>query len=276
MSYDLYIDGGKKLDKKSFANHFKGRANYKVSKQQAIYENEDTAVHFIFDAPEEGIAPFNLNYFRPHVFGLEAAIELQAFADAFGATVVDPQGDDGEEPGPFNREKFLKAWNDGNQFAYKSLLKEQDEPVYTWPSKQIREIWDWNYGRPPNENRVVDDMFVPGIFAVASSEGQALTVAIWPPECPVLLPQVDFVLVPVGQTGKESEDTALASWQEILPVLAPYQDSASVGLARYRLGFETWPPEIAAFLSQKREPVGQLDGIGLDQILDREMIEAAS
>jgi hypothetical protein len=278
MSYDLYFDAGsgKKLDKKQFAAYFKSRPNYKVGNGQAVYENEDTAVHFIFDEPEDGMAPFNLNYFRPHVFGLEAAIELEAFVAAFGTAVVDPQADGSEsgDAGPFDRENFLRAWNDGNQFAYRSLLKEQEEPVHTWPAKKIQEVWEWNYGRPPNEDRVTENMFVPGIFAV-NVEGNPLSVVIWPPACPVLLPKVDLVLVPVAQTGEDSEEIALVTWDEIFPVVSPYQGQAG-GLERYRLAFEGWPPEIAAFLAGRREPVGQLDGIGLDQILNREMVEEAT
>src|SRR5687767_8514009 len=98
MSYDLMLAGGrggKKLDKKSFAAHFKGRRNYEVGKGQAVYQNENTGVYFVFDEPADGFVAFNLNYFRPHVFGLEAAIELEAFAKAFDAQAVYESGDEG-------------------------------------------------------------------------------------------------------------------------------------------------------------------------------------
>lgn len=272
MSYDLYFDAGPetRLNKKSFAAHFKDRANYKVSKTQAVYENEDTAVHFIWDAPEDEMCAFNLNFFRPHVFGLEAALELEAFTQAFGVAVTDPQADEAAEPALFDKEKFLRAWNDGNQFAYKAMLEEQTEPVYTWPSARIRDVWEWNFGRPSEAETDAQNIFVPGIFAVAV-DGQALSVAVWPPECPILLPEVDFLLVPVTQ---ESEDTALVEWQEVAPVATPYREKAA-GLARFRLQFEDWPEPIATFLNKKRSPVGQLNGIGLDEVLDHEMVEKA-
>ena len=46
MSYDLFFTAraGKKLDKKSFAAHFAGRANYHVENGQALYQNEDTGL----------------------------------------------------------------------------------------------------------------------------------------------------------------------------------------------------------------------------------------
>jgi hypothetical protein len=98
-----------------------------------------------------------------------------------------------------------------------------------------------------------------------------LSMAIWPPGCPILLPCVDGILVPRSQE-QESEETALVRWDEILPVVSAYQEQ-SPGLPRYRLAFEEWPEPIAAFLAQQREPVGELNGIGLDQILDQEMVE---
>jgi hypothetical protein len=274
MSYDLFFtaNSGKKIEKKTFAAHFGARRNYKVNKKQAIYQNEDTGVYFIFDAPEDGVVAFNLNYFRPHVFGLEAAPELEMFGEAFGASVSDPQSEI-EEGAAFTCEGFLRGWNAGNQFAYRAMLKEQSEPPHTWPQQRIQEIWEWNYTRPSEEEeRARDNMFVPAIFAVQIN-GAALSTAIWPPGCPIHLPAVDGILVPCEQR-EDCQDLAFVSWDELLPVVSAYQENAA-GLARYRLAFEEWPPEVAAFLNQKRDGIGELNGIGLDQILDQELVEAA-
>ena len=139
MSYDLFLSAGpgKKLSKKTFSDYFGQRARYNVGDGQAIYQNEDTGVYFIFDEPEDGIVAFNLNYLRPHVFGLEAALELEQFSEAFAATVGDPQGFM-EEGAGFQTELFLQGWNEGNQMAYGPMLKEQSEPIYCWPSQRIR------------------------------------------------------------------------------------------------------------------------------------------
>ena len=174
MSHDLYFQAGKELDKKSFAAYFKQRAHYQLGKGQALYQNEDTGVYFIFDEPEDGVVAFNLNYFRPHVFGLEAAVELEQFGTAFGAAVFDAQGDDAEEK-PFSRERFLQSWNEGNRFGYRAMLKEQSKPVFTWPARRIEEVWEWNYTRPLE--RVSENVFVPAIFAV-EVEGEAKSVAM--------------------------------------------------------------------------------------------------
>jgi hypothetical protein len=275
MSYDLYFtaDSGKKIDKKAFAAHFGGRRNYEVSKKQAIYQNEDTGVYFIFDAPDaDGVVAFNLNYFRSHVFGLEAAPELEIFVTTLGVTAGDPQGEI-EDGAPFTREGFLRGWNAGNEFAYRSMLKEQSEPVRTWPAQKIEEIWDWNYTRPTEEEeRTRDNLFVPGIFAVEIN-GVASSVAIWPPQCPIILPAVDAVLVPCEQT-EDNKDMAFVMWHEISAILGAYEETGA-GLMRYRIPFEQWSAELGAFLAQKREAVGELKGVGMDEILDQELVEQA-
>ena len=275
MSYDLYFtaDSGKKIDKKAFAAHFNGRRNYEVSKKQAMYQNEDTGVYFIFDAPEDGVVAFNLNYFRPHVFALEAAPELEIFAATLGLMPGDPQGEI-EEGVPFTREAFLRGWNAGNEFAYRAMLKEQSEPVRTWPAKKIEEVWEWNYTRPSEEEeRIRDDLFIPGIFAVEIN-GEASSVAIWPPQCPILLPAVDLVLVPCEQR-EDNEGTALVTWDEIAPLLGAYEETGT-GLTRYRIPFEQWSAELTEFLGTKRKETGEMKGVGIDEILDRELVEKAN
>ncbi len=266
---------GRKIQKKAFKAYFQDRPNYQAGKGQAIYQNEDTGVYFMFDEPEDGVVAFNLNYFRPHVFGLEAAPELEQFAGAFGAAVADPQGEM-EEAGAFSREAFLRGWNAGNAFAYRAMLKEQTEPIHAWPSERIQQVWEWNYARRAQQAQWGEDVFVPAVFPV-EMEGELLSVAIWPPNCPILLPAVDAVLVPVTPEAPENEDLALARWDELCRIVIPYRiELAGVGLAAYRLAFPEWPSEIAAFLGSSRTKVEHLTGIGLDEVLDRELVEQAS
>jgi hypothetical protein len=118
MSYDLYFTNPR-ISKEEFLTYFRGRPNYELSDLQAVYQNEDTGVYFIFDYEESGtdsVASFNLNYYRPHVFGLEAADELSAFIDSFGFAIHDSQIE-GMADGAFSKEGFLKGWNAGNEFG---------------------------------------------------------------------------------------------------------------------------------------------------------------
>src|SRR5688572_14881079 len=174
MSHDLFLlERDIKLDKKSFTSHFKSRPHYKLQKGQAVYQNDDTGVYFIFDEPEEGMVAFNLNYFRPHTFGLEAAIELEAFAAAFSPIITDEEGTETT----FNKDSFLRDWNHGNRFGHRAMIREAG-PIHTWPAKRIRQVWQWNYSMPHEDG---PDIFVPRIFAV-EGKPDPLSVAIWPPK----------------------------------------------------------------------------------------------
>ena len=261
MSYDLLFDAasGKKIDKRSFAAYFNGRRHFEVGNGQAHYQHEDTGVYFIFDEPADGVVAFNLNFYRPHVFGLEAAIELQAFADAFKLDVTDPQGERAA-PAKFDRDTFLRNWNHGNRFAYQSMAQEQsDGPVHTWPAKRIREVWDWNYTRPTEEQSSDDDPFVPSIF-VADVKGQPWSIAICPPECSILIPEVDALLVPLAQTGKASEEMALVPWprrsRSSSPIKSKPRASRATGGISPTPGRRTSPPSSR----KKRKPVGRMNG----------------
>jgi len=114
---------------------------------------------------------------------------------------------------------------------------------------------------------------VPGIFAL-DVNGDVLSVAIWPPDCAILLPAVDAVLVPLAQSGKQSEELAVVRWNEVQPVVQAHQGQVP-GLARYHLAFEQWPADIAAFLQLERTPMEGTNGVSFDELLDEELVEAA-
>ena len=272
MSYDLYFEAGrgKALDRKSFFAYFTGRRHCERQKGQVLYQNQDTGVYFLLDEPEDGKVALSLNLYRPHTFGLEAAPEIEAFASHFAATVVDPQQD--APPGPFNREAFIKSWNESNRFAYASMMQDNPNPT-TWPTKKIREVWDWNHSRPTEEEQDAATVFVPTIFAINSKSGPQ-SIAIWPPGCPILMPAVDAVMVPLSQDDDAGEEMALVPWAELGPIVEHYKEAAP-GLPRYRLEFLDWPAEIEAFLNRKRSAATKIDGVGMDEILDREMVDAA-
>jgi hypothetical protein len=91
--------------------------------------NAETGIHFRFDYCQERsdewatgeYVAFRMNYFRPHISGLEAEIELSAFVNAFACAIHDPQLD-GMGDGPYSASGFLRGWNTGNAFAYEAGL----------------------------------------------------------------------------------------------------------------------------------------------------------
>lgn len=282
MSYFVFLESrsGRPIEAEAFAGHFKGRRHYAVDEWQAVYENEGTGVSFSFDAPAEGAVGFSLETGRPHVFALEAAEELAAFAEAFDAVVAPGLPGDAWTPWPYDAERFLREWGAANRLAYRALAREPGWPEHTWPARRIREVWAWNRARPADETLTAEDIYRPAIFA-AELDGVAQSLAAWPAGVAVLLPPVDAVLVPVEQAGERSRKPALARWEEILPAIERYRvdgddDDGGGGPAHYRLAFdEAWPIAVAAFLFKERPALERLTTIHLGDVLDRELVEEA-
>jgi hypothetical protein len=187
MSYDLYLSS-QQLTREAFFTYFKDRPNYRDG---GWYANDDTGVYFGFsleagedyeDAPEmlrrEHVA-FNLNYYRPHVFGLEAEPEVTAFVAAFECNVHDPQSK-GMGDGPYSPGLFLGGWNAGNQFAYEVMTKDgaagPDDVVAA--DADIERIWRWNFARRSLQSRF-EELFLPRVSWVKLSDGSPAAYAVW-------------------------------------------------------------------------------------------------
>ena len=107
---------------------------YVVQNQQAWYQNEDTGVYFSFEmrAPDEGEeddpaaaypVSFNMNFFRPSFFALEAEPEFSRVVSDLDLVVLDPQND-GMGEGNFDPARFVSGWRKGNEFGYSAILRE--------------------------------------------------------------------------------------------------------------------------------------------------------
>lgn len=194
---DLTLEG--------FNAYFSDRPNFELKATQAWYSNEETGVYFSFDygEPESDDAwlprlpvSLNVNYFRPHTFGLEAQLELALFVKRFELTVVDPQKS-GMGEGEYSQEGFLRGWNAGNEVAYEALVERNPTATYpSLPAAKLEAVWLWNYSVPTRQRNVGDNVFVPRIFFVALPQGPPLTAAVWGDGIPVLLPDVDFYFLP--------------------------------------------------------------------------------
>ncbi|MPW22977.1 hypothetical protein GCT13_40890 [Paraburkholderia sp. CNPSo 3157] len=129
MSYDLFFNFPTPVPSTDIERHFSGRPNYQVG-DAAVYQNPHTGVYFQFTWPRDSVdgkvgrVAFNVNYFRPHVFGLEAEAEVHAFVMRFSPKIEDPQLH-GMGAGPYAPERFLSGWNTGNEAAYEAILQMQ-------------------------------------------------------------------------------------------------------------------------------------------------------
>lgn len=179
MSYDLFLFPDA-FNADAIRAYFEARPNYRVERHQAWYANAETGVYFGFDILEspqaeegdEAMAQphvaFNVNYFRPRTFALEAEVEVAAFLARFPSRIHDPQrmGD-----GPYSREGFLEGWDYGNLAACKVMAEKGMERPHTADPARVEEVWDWNYRRAGLQAEAGEGLFVPKIVWVLPAPG---------------------------------------------------------------------------------------------------------
>jgi hypothetical protein len=286
MSYDLYFksrNSGSKIGASDFAGHLRQRKNFTVSDKQAVYQNEVTGVYFVFDLngaeneEQPSLLPvsFNLNYYRPHIFGLEAEIEVKLFVKKFDLLVSDPQTD-GMGEGEYSTEKFLSGWNKGNEFGYRAILQQHpDTSPSTLSTAQIESCWRWNHAQPGLQQQLGDNVFVPR-FMFLLREGKVLTTVVWPDGIPSAIPGADVVLIPrktvlPKKFFRSPEDQVIASWSEVAPIVEQFP--LEQGAVPYRLMRYTEIPssvlaQLRSFTPTKEKPTG----ISVDKILNAELV----
>lgn len=301
MSYDLFLyrrKGTGSLTKKAFLKFFKGRPHCEVQDAQVGYQNEKTGVYFTLEfskgsdpSEDEPHIYFNMNYYRPHVFGLEAERLLTPMVEELDLVVSDTQID-GMGDGEYSPEGFLRGWNAGNRFAHKALasIKEEDEepvsPAHVLPMKQLRECWEWTYGIDELYEEIHDqgiDVFIPQVLYLLC-DGTLQTVCIWPQLIPTAVPKVDRVLVLRDQLPdcfEQPDDpaSALVPWHDLRHAASEFEvvDAEGNSLPYILMDYgtaEDAPPELIDFVRTVPSFPGTLQAIAVDQILDEELVKS--
>jgi hypothetical protein len=304
MSYDLYLyrrASADPLKEEGFQSYFEDRPHFTVKGTQAGYENEKTGVYFTFqysdgtdaDADDSTTSRehihFNLNYFRPHVFGLEAERVLTQLVEALDLVVSDPQTE-GMGEGEYTPEGFLRGWNAGNRFAHQACLALEQEGEkligrhHVLPAKLLRACWEWTYGIEALYDRVHDDgidVFIPRVM-FALCDGVLRTLCVWPQLIPTALPAVDRILVMRDQLPHFAKgvDTAnaLVPWEEVRKAASGFElvsGEDTPGLQYVLMDYgsgEEAPEELVDFVRALPAFGGKLQGIATDQILDEELV----
>jgi len=285
MSYDLYFTKPR-ITREQFTAYFRARRNCKLSGKQCMCQNQDAGVYFAIDYNEpngaetdsvDSTASLSLNYYRPHIFGLEAAAEIAAFIDHFGFSIHDPQLE-GMADGPFSREGFLKGWNYGNEFAYSAMLRSDNPPqrVWTLPGARLEAVWKWNHDKFRVQDSFGEDRFVPRVFFMIVA-GRLVSVAVWPDAISELVPDVDYLLIgrdelaPKAFFGPRKKDQILLPFDQFKPALEPYA-TAEYSLGAYELPAPKAPEELRKQV-RALKPTGIAgEGITVDHVLNEEIV----
>lgn len=289
MSYDLFLrprNGA--LGKKEFEAYFQDRRFYNTEAGHATYDNDYTGVYFSFKwadsrayVEEEGgefyPVAFNINYFRPSYFIVEAEIEVSAFVRAFDLLVSDPQWK-GMGKGEYDAKVLQSGWKAGNQSAYDIILEEPEQRsgVRTLPSATVLQAWRWNFEVDARQQSVGDTKFVPRVLLL-EVEGQMGSAMVWPDGMPLVATPVDWLILAGENLLRRRPDFASAKrllpWAEALQILAPFVKQGPGPVVTFDYGEA--PSEVFDFLL--RLPPASLSFSRWPQhaVLDREMVERA-
>jgi len=292
MSYDLYFvvkNDSAGPSREAMLDYFSSRELYLIKEDFAFYENEDTGVYFNFlcvpDSEPEAIpgglrevCTFNVNYFRPHVFALEAYPEVDAFVREFGFGTYDPQ-EKGMDTGPLTEEGFLKGWNWGNRLAYRTFLVDQTvaAQTYSFPSAGIHDIWMWNRRRQSYNAALGDYFFVPTVIFGVTPSGLRTSVVVGVP-IPAAVPEVDFVII-------SPRDWLTGNKQDDLPDFVPVRAGALLKFFKCLRRLEAplehaivepLPPcpALELFVRRAVNEMQSFEPVSVEKVLDAELIDS--
>lgn len=290
MSYDLFFTKTPPPTLKELMAWFGTRHHYQMAKNQAFRKSPDSGVYWAFDFSDEDGArvpvSFNLNYFRPDVFALEAADEVAAFVEAFGLQVDDPQTD-GMGQGPFSREGFLRGWRAGNRFTHDTITRQHPDYVVLYkPAAENRAVAAWNRFRESYVEWMqgVEDKggFVPTVMYLQPEDapGTVLTGAMWSEATACALPEVDLIIaMNAGEEGPRA-----IPLDDLRNLLLPFEHRPAghtitlgevahdCGLAHWVVDYPEPPVELVAALKGLGK-VRHFERIEPDLVLDAELRE---
>lgn len=300
MSYDLFFlrspEAGPLAPDEVYA-YFAKRPHYQIQReaQQAFYSNEHTGVYFAFevgrnededDRPDtliEAGVTFYLNYFRPHVFALEAERELTAFVQHFGLAVEDPQVD-GMGRGDYSPEGFFKGWNAGNAVGVRTgVAQNVVDGSRTLPSAELERIWRWNMESEALQRTLGEDIFVPHI-KVGLHQGRVVTFVAWADAIPMALPTVDYsVFVRMRYSKRRwlgiipgKPELVPVPWNELAGVLGQAEvkgDPATGGY--YMLRTDAAVRAAQAQFKGRASASMAIEGLAMADVLDAELVAAS-
>jgi hypothetical protein len=193
--------------------------------------------------------------------------------------VFDPQIN-GMGEGEYQKELLIAGWNVGNEFAFSTLLKDQEHRAkpLSLPSAKLRQIWSWNRERGARQARCGDSKFVPRICFIRLDEDVSSAV-VWPDGIPSLIPPVDRLIVIRQELAprrlfRRVEDRTLLAWQDALPMFERYgsrQPDDAVSL-----DYDRPPGELTGFIRSLPGGNQEVATVSADQVLDRELVDKYS
>lgn len=288
MSYDLWFTSKKPISVETMREYFAEQPNMHMSEGRAGYENEVTGIYFGFDFagesadPEPGRVPvaFNINYFRPHTFGLEAEPVLTAFVDEFQLGIDDPQMD-GMGQGPYSGAGFIRGWNAGNTFGHRAIMSGESAPTpLTLPAVRVEGLWRWNFAKADTTEHFFDligeapPCFVPTIMYFQTGEASVSSLVVWDTKMAIAIPDVDLVLTTIdGGAPIVAPTSDVLSMLKVHTTWKPDYEVTSgqpVGLVTRLI--DDVPPDLSLKIRAAMRPFQPMRRVSPDEVLDAELV----
>jgi hypothetical protein len=283
MSYDLSFASKRPLSRADVHGWLSKQPHAFPSDDRVGFENEVTGVYFGFDFYEDEALPaFNINYVRPHVFGLEAEPLLTAFVERFELEVDDPQSD-GMGQGPYTPEGFLRGWNAGNRFGYRAVMSHESRPALkSLPRETNHMVWTWNIEREAIQelmelNPELPPAFAPSVFVVEDKNGIVFTLSVWTGDMPLLFAAgVDaFAIMTPSGNAIISRADVLALCKPVVQWKADQKDARGRRIGTPSTLIDQPSAAVLKQLQARATP-RELTRLAIDQVLDRELLEEAT
>lgn len=275
MSYDLdFIVKGKLPPRSKFLEYFEGRENYEIEGDTAHYATETSGIEFRFTYEAQGErkggglwASFYINHVRPRYFARWASYEIASFIEEFKVGIEDPQPE-GLGHGPFDKDEFVKAWEESQYAFIRQLHEEGQLKLFTvLPSKTLEEIYFWNIVSPLRNLSPNGHLFTE-MFLIHTVDGPKTTF-LWPDQSPIVFPEVETALI----MRVESRDNILIPFNELpaeaLKLLDKEQPTPCCSVVFDKP--PAWVKKLFSFPSQQ----ANCKSVDYHRVLDLELVEAA-
>lgn len=215
---------------------------------------------------------FEINYFRPHFYALEADQELQAFVNHFNLLVMDHR----EVTSEYSSEDFLDMVGEGDLFCL-GLASAPGVQTFTerFPTRVLDSIWRWNYTLASRQEANAETLIPPISFF--KLDGTLRSGIVWKNAVPILLPAVDVVVAPRLPLEPEREangngDIVIVPLDELDPILSRYPQVEDSLPAR-RLAYPLPPQDLVELFRNRPGIDHELVCISFNGVMGQEFME---
>lgn len=185
----------------------------------ADYNNPDTGVfcrflYRIVDEAQNGAErdpefggytglQFKVDLVRPSSFGWEALPLAIEVAEKLSCRILLP-GEPVKPPASPNWLALFNDWDRQNRQLIKQVLQREEEEIFAIDSDALHTWWEWMRNRVALQEKVGDRYMVGRVAFLKEQEtGRLVRVAVWPNLMPLLVPDIDYLIVSIERPGPD-------------------------------------------------------------------------